>query len=441
MGTGTTPTVNAGGTLDLNGLSLTTNSVGGNDGVITSTAAGTLTIGNNNAGALFGDALTGALRLVKTGTGSIQFSLGSNSYTGGSTLSGGTLRIAGGSALGSGTITFNGGTLMIAGSGGTMNNALAVGSIANAFSTYREEQVDFTQNGSMTGTGTILFSLHPTAGSSVFWNADDSAFAGTFRMDTAALNAGNGGAVGGFNFVNPNSGSALAKFLVTTDSQGWNAQWAGSGNSTIQMGELSSVLGAGSSVFSNSSANTTATYQIGALGTNTTYGGSFRDGSDNNSGLVAVTKVGSGVLTLTGTGSNFRGGLNVNAGTLVVNANLTGSSAVTINGGTLLANAQLGTGPITVADGNMFFNNVATAAHPSVTVNSGTLHFTGNTALGTATGTGVAVNGGGTLDLVDAGINTVTLASGRRQRSEARQHRQRQSQFRNHRHRRRWQCR
>jgi autotransporter-associated beta strand protein len=375
---------------------------------------GTLVIGNNNTGGTMADVLSGNTRLVKAGTGSIILSnLAGSSNTGGASLNGGTLRVGGGGYLGSGTVSFNGGTLLMAGNQnnagyGLMTNPLFA--VASTTSMYRQEQFRL-HAGRLADRQRHAdrFGAEPRPGDAVGRGCDR--FHRHLRLDSIANAGGAGNLTPGL--TNANVVGSTGKLLFTTDTQGVIAGWQGAGNVTIPIGELSSTLGTGTAALRNNTANTTATYQIGALGTSTTFGGSFIDGGDNNSGVTSVSKVGSGTLTLTGAGNSFRGALSVGGGVLQVNNALTGAPPITITAGTLLANAAVGTGPITMSGGNLVFNNVATTAHPSVAVNStASMHLIGNTTLGTASGAGLSVAGGGTLNMADASINTLTITSG-----------------------------
>ncbi|HSY17916.1 MAG TPA: glycosyl hydrolase family 28-related protein, partial [Candidatus Acidoferrales bacterium] len=95
---GATVTLASGGTFDLNGNNETIGNLSGTGGVVDNTAAGTsvtLTLGNGSP--TFGGSLqnsgTGAkLGLFKSGTGTVTLS-GSNSYTGGTTISNGTVAL------------------------------------------------------------------------------------------------------------------------------------------------------------------------------------------------------------------------------------------------------------------------------------------------------------------------------------------------------------
>ena len=86
------------GSVALNGNTLTV----GNTDNATSAFVGTITEGTPAGGSL-----------AKQGTGTLTL-LGTNTYTGGTTISAGTLSVAGNSSLGNGTVTLAGGTLELA---------------------------------------------------------------------------------------------------------------------------------------------------------------------------------------------------------------------------------------------------------------------------------------------------------------------------------------
>ncbi|NBU16678.1 MAG: hypothetical protein EBS48_06650, partial [Actinobacteria bacterium] len=132
-GKGNVDTTN--GTLNLNGFSDTINGLAGT-GVVDNLAAGTtstLTVGGNNttsafAGTIQNTAAGSSLALVKTGTGTQTFST-ANTFTGGTTISGGVVQVDNGGALGNGTITFSGSGVRLAVAGGqTLTNAIVIGS-------------------------------------------------------------------------------------------------------------------------------------------------------------------------------------------------------------------------------------------------------------------------------------------------------------------------
>ena len=119
------------GTLDLHGTSvafgalsgssgtLITNTVGGTSALTSTVASGTSTYAGNIADG------AGAVAINKAGAGTLTLS-GSNSYSGGTTVSGGTLQVGNVNALATGALTVNGGTLDLNG------NSLAVGALSGS---------------------------------------------------------------------------------------------------------------------------------------------------------------------------------------------------------------------------------------------------------------------------------------------------------------------
>ncbi len=113
--------VNLGGLLDLNGFSAGVGGLNGGGTIdnVAGVGTSTLTFGNGNAGGTFSGTIqnsspSGLVALVKTGAGT-QFLSGVNTYTGGTTLSGGILNFSASSVpVAAGSITFNGGTLQYA---------------------------------------------------------------------------------------------------------------------------------------------------------------------------------------------------------------------------------------------------------------------------------------------------------------------------------------
>ena len=121
-----------GGTLDLNGKSQTIGRLTGSTrAIVTSSSAAplTLTVGNGGGDSTYAGVLqngAGTLALAKTGAGTQALS-GANTYTGGTTVSGGTLLVSNtaGSGTGSGAVNVAGGRL---GGTGSIAGAVNVGS-------------------------------------------------------------------------------------------------------------------------------------------------------------------------------------------------------------------------------------------------------------------------------------------------------------------------
>jgi len=109
-----------GGTFNLNGFDqavglLTNYTTAAGDRIITSQMPATLTV-NQSAVSCFDGRFTGAVRLLKSGTGTLTLSGTNTTSSGGMTVSNGTLAVTAATGLGSGLVTL---------SGGTFRNALA----------------------------------------------------------------------------------------------------------------------------------------------------------------------------------------------------------------------------------------------------------------------------------------------------------------------------
>ena len=169
--------------------------------------------------------------------------------------------------------------------------------------------------GSLTGSGTITQTAGGSGAKSVAFYGDNSGFTGSFVQTNDSNNRT------AFNVAA--AGSASAAWTFNRSVNGGVA--LGFTNATIHFGSLSG----GGYVRAN---NTTGTVNVsvGALATDTSFGGIFQQANSN--AKLALTKVGSGVLTLSGTNSHAAG--------------------TTVNNGTILATnaAAFGTGTLTIGD-------------------------------------------------------------------------------------------
>jgi autotransporter-associated beta strand protein len=107
--------------------------------------------------------------------------------------------------------------------------------------------------------------------------------------------------------------SSSARFLVNGNGQNRSLALADGGGGIFRMGELS---GDSSTVQINASFNGTAAnrsvFEVGSLNTNSVYAGQI---NNSGSGVAALTKVGTGTLTLSGSAS-YSGLTTVRSGTL-----------------------------------------------------------------------------------------------------------------------------
>jgi chondroitin AC lyase len=311
---------------------------------------------------------SGSGSLNKTGTGELILS-GANTYSGGTVLPAGTLSLDSSSTfttgpVGIGSLTLSGGTLTdsaavnlsnpIIVSPSTTSNVIASGS------------GNLTLTGAMTGSG--VFENNANASNSVFMQGDISLFTGTINyVDTTGENNltfnGSGNALNGSN----------AKFVLsgaTSSTRGLQVDT----NGTLQMGDLS---GSGGLITTN--AADAPTLQVGALNDSP---GVFSGSITNGSGTLALTKVGTGTLSLGGA-SSYTGATVVSAGTLDITSagSLTGTTSITVASGATLTDAGL----ITSAP-NLTVNGSMTIG-PSPTTGISTLNLS-SISLGTSSSPG-----------------------------------------------------
>ena len=98
---------------------------------------------------------------------------------------------------------------------------------------------------------------------------------------------------------------------------------------------------------------------LGRDNADATFGGDIRDGGLVNTTGASLVKVGTGTLTLTGSGHTYSGATTVNGGVLEVNGDITSSSGVTVNpGGTLAGSGKVG--PTTIASGGALMPGTGT---------------------------------------------------------------------------------
>jgi fibronectin-binding autotransporter adhesin len=279
-------------------------------------------IGVDSGGLTLNGNISGGYSLTKIGAGTLTL-IGSNSYTGGTTLSAGWLVYGSATAFGSGVLTLSGGTLCAGAENLAMSNTILVDAGENTYFTIANGTcINTNVYGSLTGSGTLTIS-GPV--SRFYLRGNNSAFSGTF------VNQMHGDAV---SFRYSNSGSALAHWVLNS-----NAEATASG--TVSLGALSGTNS--SAHLSTQNESTTATFAIGALNTSTTYAGRIFNDDDGSADTVttsrvSIVKVGTGTLTLTGA-SNYTGGTLLAAGCLAFAGNSAfGSSTLTLSAGTLCGN-------------------------------------------------------------------------------------------------------
>ncbi|EBQ9266115.1 autotransporter outer membrane beta-barrel domain-containing protein [Salmonella enterica subsp. enterica serovar Agona] len=390
------------GTLILNAENTYTGSTTISEGTLIATnveALGTGNVTDNatlemNTGGDFDNAISGSGQVVKSGDETLTLS-GANSYTGGTTISGGTLVASNVEALGTGDITDNA-TLELNAGGDFANNIGGTGSVV------KSGDKTLTLSGSNTYTGGTTIS----GGTLVASNVEALGTGDVTDNATLELNTG-----GDFDNAISGSGQVVKSGDKTLTLSGINSY---TGGTTISGGTLvaSNVDALGSGDVTDN-----ATLELNT-------GGDF----DNAiGGTGSVVKSGDKTLTLSGANS-YTGGTTISGGTLVAsNVEALGSGDVTdnatleLNTGGDFANNIGGTGSV-VKSGDKTLTLSGTNSYTGgTTISGGTLVANNVEALGTGDVTNNAtleLNTGGDFDnaisgsgqVVKSGDKTLTLS-------------------------------
>ncbi|WP_408604017.1 autotransporter-associated beta strand repeat-containing protein, partial [Salmonella enterica] len=251
-----------------------------------------------NTGGTFDNAIGGSGNVVKSGADTLTLS-GSNSYTGGTTISGGTLVASTVEALGTGDVT-NNATLELNTGGDFINNIGGTGRVE------KSGDDTLTLSGSNTYTGGTLIN----GGTLVASNVEALGTGDVTDNATLALNTG-----GTFDNAISGSGQVVKSGDKMLTLSGANSY---SGGTLISDGTLvaSNVEALGTGDVTNN-----ATLELNT-------GGDF---TNNISGSGQVEKSGDDALTLSGANS-YSGGTLISDGTLVAtNVEALGTGNVTDN--------------------------------------------------------------------------------------------------------------
>ena len=343
----------------------------------------TLTEGGNNASTLFSGIIqdgSSSTALTKAGTGTLTLS-GANTYTGATNVNAGTL--AGGAA-----------------------NAFSAGSAVTVAGVAFLDLGGFSQTiGSLAGAGTVTNSgIASPATLTEGGNNASTLFSGIIQdgsSSTALTKVGTGtltlsGANTYTGATNVNAGT-LAGGAANAFSAGSAVTVAGV--AFLDLGGFSQTIGslAGAGTVTNSGIASPATLTEGGNNASTLFSGIIQDGSSS----TALTKVGTGTLTLSGA-NTYTGATNVNAGTLAGGAAnaFSAGSAVTVAG-------------VAFLDLGGFSQTIGSLAGAGTVTNSGiaspaTLTEGGNNA--STLFSGIIQDGSSSTALTKAGTGTLTLS-------------------------------
>ncbi|MEO5714863.1 MAG: autotransporter-associated beta strand repeat-containing protein [Luteolibacter sp.] len=317
----------------------------------------------------------------------------------------GTVTLGGGIASTyTGSTTINSGTLSTNQNLGAASTAAVVNSGATLAITGGTYTNVVTGGGAVTSTNSTI-------------TGNWSNFAGSFTHTNGTASA---------SFSVANATSKFAAYSLTTataSAQGFIAGFntgSASGTYTLELGSLSGVTG---TLFrGGNTALGIATLRIGNLNTDTTYAGAFNDGTTTK---IAIDKVGTGILTLSGS-NPYTAGTTISAGTLLLTGALSSAAnAVTVSGGATLAGTGTIAGNVSVSSSGILENgnggtNALTAAGLSfagaATINA---HFNVTTpplavtgALSTTPASGqVTLNVASTVPLANGTYNLISYGS------------------------------
>ncbi|MFT3753250.1 MAG: autotransporter-associated beta strand repeat-containing protein [Paludibacter sp.] len=351
---------------------------------LTITGNDTINVPKSNGVVSITGVVTGTGKLVKNGVGQLNLSSGTaNTYTGGTTISGGTLALGSltmnSTGLGSGTLTFeNGGKLIMYYNTGdynqkpTWNIVVPQNHSGTIIASGR-----CVISGTISGAGTLNYTVP-------YVRADLVAGGANF---TGKLVVANGGS-GNFRITANTIGFPLANVhLSNAVDMGAYASTGASSTSASTVVKIGSLSGIAGTTVSG------GTWQIGTDNRDAVFNGAFVAGA-------TVTKLGTGTMTLTGA-STMTSGFTINAGKVIA-SNTTGSATGT---GTVYVNnsgALAGTGSIA---GNVVVYSGGTI-QPG-TSNIGTLSIAGNLGLQNGSKTTIKVSGASNDKLTVTG--TITL--------------------------------
>ena len=354
----------------------------------TLTITGSNTASNTISGAIVNNSVSNLTSVVKSGTGTWVLS-GTNTYSGGTTVSGGILAVSSDANLGAttGSLTINAATLEATAS---FTSARAI-SLGNASSTFMVDPTfTFTANGIITGTGTLNKTGSGTLvlGGMNLFSGGTNVTAGTLqlaginRLLTTADLTISGGTFDLQTFGQTTGAVTLSSGSITGSSTGILT-----GTSfTLQSGSVSAILAGNSTITKNTSGTVTLSGANTFTGSTTVSAGTLQVNTNNALGTAASgTTVANGAV------------LNLN------NVNYATAEPLTLNGsGISNGGALRNTGTST------FAGPINAATNATINTGGGTLNLTGGVS---KNGTTLTIAGGGTVNITTNGITGASANS------------------------------
>ncbi len=293
-------------------------------------------------------AITGAFKVIKTGSGIVSLGSNANAFSNGLDVNAGTLRMgASGNStggLGAGTVTIaNNAVLELRSTTSTtFNNALALGTGGGWIAIRSNHTFSPT---SITGASTLT--LAPTGADNLVFTSND------MKNWNGQINLNRNGRL---NFGLRLGNSFVTNSLANTSIDLGDATFISRQNGTNNLGTNVVDIGALSSSVANSALGASAAgtgyfvYSIGGKNATTSFSGNIIDGSTKS----ALRKVGNADLTLAGSANTFSGPSSVDGGRLIVSGALTNVNlTLTVNTNGTLGGAGTIAGVVTVVDGSL----------------------------------------------------------------------------------------
>ncbi|WP_166430657.1 beta strand repeat-containing protein, partial [Polymorphobacter arshaanensis] len=347
---------------------------------------GASTVDTQTFGLTLNGVLTGSGAVTKNGSGTLFLTNNSNSYSGGTTVTGGTVNVTVNNALGTGNVALNAGTTLQAGATVVLANDVAL--VGN--STLDTQANNMTLNGIVSGGGQMT-----KIGSGMLTLNNANTYSGGTLLNVGTINVGNDSALGtasltmaGATTLQAGTTVALANNVIlngssTIDTQAFGMTLGGVVSGTGPMNKI----GTGTLTLNNSNTYTGPTnLNFGTInvGTNTALG----TGQLNMAGGT-ILQAGVSGLVMTNTIATLAGGrIDQGSGTFQLNGVISGVGSI----------STIGTGNLILGGNNTFSGGLG------INVSGSTVTLLTNTAAGAA---GIALNDGATLA---AGVSGLVVA-------------------------------
>ncbi len=264
-----------------------------------------------------------------------------------------------------------------------------------------------TLNGVVSGT---FLNIKVDSGATVILNAANT-FTSSVTVYSGTFELGNSSALGAVNnYIQLNNAGGTSTTSLLTSAAvtiGQNITIANGTSGATGNNTIGGTSADASSFTGNISLGSTDTQPLNltavANGTVTFSGNLLHAGTGTNED---VTKVGVGLVILSGTGNSYTGTTTVQAGNLQINGKLTGTGAVTVDSGATLSGVGTIAGAVTVNTGGILSPGDATG---KFTLNGG-LTLANNGVLDFTLGSPNVAGGTGGNDLVRTAA--LTLGTG-----------------------------